>query len=251
MTATDSYDVVARWYDVDMARSMAYDDVGFYRDLALRCGGRVLELGCGNGRIVLDLIATGCDAIGVDRSAAMLQVLRDKARARGLRAPVAQMDVRALGLAPGYALVLCPYSLVTYMADEDDGARLCDEGRRVLARGGALVVDAFVPRAQIASEAFREDYRRPFGSGELTRARRITTLAGGRNRIERRYAWADATGAVRERAETCEVIRPYAPDALRRLLAQRGFVVSDVWWDYGTRAGPEGAQFVTMRAYFG
>ena len=108
-----------------------------------------------------------------------------------------------------------------------------------------------MPRSQVASAAFREDYRRPFGEGELTRARRITALADGRNRIERRYAWTDATGAVRERAHTCEVIRPYAPDALHALLAQRGFVVRDTWWDYGARPGPEGAQFATVRAYLG
>jgi SAM-dependent methyltransferase len=246
-----SYDLVARWYDVDMARNMAYDDVGFYRGLALECGGRVLELGCGNGRILLELLSAGCDAFGVDRSAGMLASLVEKARERGLRTPVAQMDVRALGLVPGAALVLCPYSLVTYMADDEDGARLCAEARRVLRRGGSLVLDAFVPRGEVASGEFREDYRRAFDSGALTRARRVTALAGGRNRIERRYAWSDAAGVVREEAQTCEVIRPYTPDALRAMLAQRGFVVTDVWWDYGARAGPEGAQFVTMRAYFG
>jgi len=246
--SVDAYDIVARWYDVDMARNMAHDDVGFYRALAGQCGGRVLELGCGNGRILLPLLAAGCDAVGVDRSAAMLRALGDKARARGMRSPVAQMDARALALAGGFALVLCPYSLVTYMADDGDDARLCGEVRRVLRPGGALVLDAFVPRAQVTSEDFREDYRRPCGSGALSRVRRITALPDGRNRIERRYAWSDAAGVVRERAQTCEVIRPYTPDALRALLAQRGFVVTDVWWDYGAAAGPEGAQFVTMRA---
>ena len=251
MNATDSYDVVARWYDVDMARNMPHDDVGFYRDLALGCDGRVLELGCGNGRILLDLVAAGCDAVGVDRSRGMLRLLADKARARRLRPAIAQMDARALALASGFALVLCPYSLVTYMAADADAARLCDEARRVLRRGGALVLDAFVPRGEVTSRDFREDYRRPFERGQLTRARRITALPDGRNRVERRYAWADATGVVRERADTCEEIRPYTPDALRALLARHGFVVTDVWWDYGTRPGPEGARFATMRAYLG
>jgi SAM-dependent methyltransferase len=246
-----AYDAVARWYDVDMARNMAYDDVAFYRALALRSGGRVLELGCGNGRILLPLLAEGCDAIGIDRSAPMLRVLCDKARGRGLQARVAQMDARALGLAGGFALVLCPYSLVTYMADGDDDARLCGEARRVLGPNGSLVLDAFVPRAQVTSDDFREDYSRPFGNGALSRARRITALPDGRNRIERRYAWADATGVVRERAHTSEVIRPFTPEALRALLARRGFDVTDVWWDYGAKDGPEGAQFVTMRARAG
>ncbi len=41
------YDRIARWYDVDMARNMRFDDVGFYADLCEEAGGKVLEVGCG------------------------------------------------------------------------------------------------------------------------------------------------------------------------------------------------------------
>jgi SAM-dependent methyltransferase len=220
----DAYDRIARWYDVDMARNMSHDDVGFYRSLARDCGGPVLEEGCGNGRILLDLLADGCDAVGADRSAGMLAALQEKARAHGLPARAARMDVRALGLARGFALVLCPYSLVTYMLSDDDAAQLCGEARRVLRADGALVVDAFVPRD------------------------RITALPHGLNRIERRYAWRDGTGAIVEQAQTAEVIRPCTPDALHALLARNGFAVTRTWWDYGARTDARGAQFVTLLA---
>ena len=42
---------------------------------ALACNvlpGAVLGLGCGNGRVLLPLLARGIDAIGIDRSAGML-----------------------------------------------------------------------------------------------------------------------------------------------------------------------------------
>jgi SAM-dependent methyltransferase len=243
-----SYDRVARWYDVDMARNMTHDDAGLYRLLARRAGGRVLELGCGNGRILLELLADGRDAVGVDRSAGMLRELGTKATARGLVPRVARMDARALALAPGFSLVLCPYSLITYMTGDEDAARLCAEARRVLGRSGGFVIDAFVPRHALASEAFREDYRRPCEGGELERSRRITALSGGLHRVERRYVLRDAAGRPVDRAETAEVIRPYSPDDLRTLLARAGFAVEDVWWDYGARGSSPGAQFVTMLA---
>ena len=44
-----SYDSIAHLYDVDMARNMAFDDAALYTQVAQRAGGRVLELGCGNG----------------------------------------------------------------------------------------------------------------------------------------------------------------------------------------------------------
>ena len=77
----------------------------------------------------------------------MLAGLRAAAAARGVAARVARMDMRALGLRPGFALVLCPYSLVTYLTTESDVDDLCTAVRTLLAPGGALVLDAFVPRA--------------------------------------------------------------------------------------------------------
>src|SRR4030095_7404926 len=71
------YDLIAQVYATDMGRSMPFDDVGFYRGLCRGARGRVLELGCGTGRILLDLIASGVDAIGVDRSLPMLKQMRE------------------------------------------------------------------------------------------------------------------------------------------------------------------------------
>lgn len=140
-----AYDRIARWYDVDMGRSMRHDDVALYRTLAQAARGPVLEIGCGNGRILLDLLAAGIDAFGVDRSGGMLRALHDKATARGMRAPVAQMDARALGLAGGFALVLCPYSLITYMTRAADAEALLAEARRVLAEERARMEAAESP----------------------------------------------------------------------------------------------------------
>jgi SAM-dependent methyltransferase len=243
-----TYDCIARFYDVDMARNMPFDDVGFYAGICLRQGGRTLELGCGNGRILLDLISRGVDAIGVDSSAAMLTLLARKAEARGLPAPVCRMDIRALALAPGFATILCPYSLITYVTEDDDVDRLFAACRGLLAPGGVFVVDAFVPGPATSGDGFVQDYRRPFESGVLERAKRIVPLSPQRNRIERRYRVLGADGALREEIEIAEEIRPFAPEALRARLEAAGFAIDDPAWDYGHGAAAAGARFVTLTA---
>ena len=49
----------------------------------------------------------------------MLAELDHKALARGLAATACLMDARALGFAAAFRLVLCPYSLITYMTDNE------------------------------------------------------------------------------------------------------------------------------------
>lgn len=241
-----TYDDIARFYDVDMARNMPFDDVAFYADLCTRHGGRVVELGCGNGRILLELLRRGIDAIGVDASAGMLADLRRKAAARGLRAPVARMDVTRLALRGGFGVVLCPYSLVTYITEDADLARLLAAVRRLLAPDGVFVVDAFVPKAVAAQPEFQPDYRRPFGEFTLARSKRIRPAGPGRNRIERRYRVLGADDELLEQVDVAETIRPFAPDALRAALAAAGFAPVREWWDYGGNAGAPAPQFFTI-----
>jgi SAM-dependent methyltransferase len=246
---SDNYDRIARFYDVDMARNMPFDDAGFYVNLCAPLNGPVLELGCGNGRILLELVQHGIDAIGIDASAGMLDELRRKAALRSLSAPAIRMDVANLALRPGYAAILCPYSLVTYLTDDGAIARLLDRVRGLLAPGGLFVIDAFVPKPVAAQAEFREDYRRPFGAHTLARFRRIQPLGPAINRIERRYQVLAHDGTLVEQVDVSEVIRPCAPEALRQAAAAAGFLSGREWWDYGAQPTPEHAQFFTLSAY--
>jgi SAM-dependent methyltransferase len=244
-----NYDRIARFYDVDMARNMPFDDIGFYAARCAERGGPVLELGCGNGRILLDLLRRGIAATGVDASAGMLGELRRKATAQSLPAPVARMDVRRLALQQGFAVILCPYSLVTYMAGDDDVARLFGEARRLLAPAGMFVVDAFVPRPLETQDEFTQDYARPFGDGTLVRWKRIRAQDSVTNRIERRYQLLTADGAIAEQHDIAETIRPMSPPALRAAVAAAGLLVEREWWNYGATADPATAQFFTLAAH--
>ena len=245
----DNYDLVARFYDVDMARNMAFDDVGFYVGLCAQVSGPVLELGCGNGRILLELAQHGIDAIGVDASAEMLEELRGKAALRSLPARALRMDLANLALRPGFAAILCPYSLITYVTDDDEVARLLTRIRDLLAPGGMFVVDAFVPKPVLAQTEFREDYRRPFGAHTLVRSKRIRPSGPATNRIERRYLVLAEDGAVVEQVDVAEIIRPYSPESLRRAVAAAGFAAGQEWWDYRAGPRPEHAQFFTLSAF--
>ncbi len=243
-----NYDRIARFYDVDMARNMPFDDVAFYAGVCRRKDGRVLELGCGTGRILLPLLTQGIDGYGIDASGAMLQELLQRAQDRSLAARVCRMDLRALAFRRDFDTVLCPYSLVTYLTSDDDLDRALAGIRDCLNPDGLLVVDAFVPRPVAAHADFRLDYRRPFGEQVLVRWKRIAPLGPRINWIERRYQVLATDESVLEQIDIAEEIRPVDPDALRSLLALRGFVVDEAWWNYTQREEVPAAQFFTVVA---
>src|SRR5829696_3720504 len=77
------------WEDAEMARiydlvSVAYDeDLAWYHELAAEAGGRVLELACGSGRLLVPLARAGCSVVGVDVSPPMLALARERLAAAG------------------------------------------------------------------------------------------------------------------------------------------------------------------------
>jgi ubiquinone/menaquinone biosynthesis C-methylase UbiE len=240
-----SYDAIAEVYATDMGQSMPFDDVGWYRCQCLARGGRALELGCGTGRILLELLAAGVDAIGVDRSLPMLRQLRRGAASRGIEAHVAQMDLRQLALAGKFRTILAPYSLITYVTQATAAVEVLARLRELLGDGGRIVVDAFVPQPVVSFAEFRLDYRRAHGADTLERHKRITANADGTNRIERHYRRFGPDGRLVEEFQTDETIRPYTAAALTALAGNAGLHVESLVFDYGTATDPVGSRFVS------
>jgi SAM-dependent methyltransferase len=244
---TWSYDSIAEVYATDMGQSMAFDDIGWYRQQALAAHGRVLELGCGSGRILLPLAAAGIDMVGLDRSLPMLRQLRADARAAGIAPPpVVQGDLSSLPLRGNFALILAPYSLVTYVTDDAVLVATFRQLHALTDDHGRLVVDVFVPRDVAPFDDFRRDYRRPHGAGVLEREKRIACLTDGCNRIERRYRLRDGDDALLREWTTVEVIRPRTEARLVELAAQADWRLAGTSYDYDTRDGAASAQFVSL-----
>jgi len=246
---TWSYDLIAAFYATDMGLSMPFDDVGFYAKLAQTAAGQTLELGCGSGRILIELLARGIDILGVDRSLPMLKQLRQDAARRTPRAPaVVQMDLRALALREPFALILAPYSLITYLTESEEIDAFIDQARALLVSDGALVLDSFIPRDVRSFDEFRQDYSRDYQGGRLERAKRIAVLADGCNRIERRYRQLGASGDLLQEVHTQERIRPQSPTQLRALIQRHGLRIDAVHFDYGQTASMAEARFCTLIA---
>ena len=87
-----AYDKIARVYDPWSVSVV--EDVPFYLDEAERSGGPVLELGVGTGRIAVPIAAAGIEVVGVDLSAGMLEVARERAALAGVELDLRHGDMR-------------------------------------------------------------------------------------------------------------------------------------------------------------
>lgn len=126
-------------------RAASRDDVAFYRERAGAVDGPALELGCGAGRIWLELLDAGIDADGLNLSTASLSVLRENATDRGLTPRVWQRDMSAFAVDREHGLVYCPFNAIQGLTAVEDQRGLLASAYEALAPGGAFVFDTFVP----------------------------------------------------------------------------------------------------------
>jgi SAM-dependent methyltransferase len=104
------FDETVAWHDVECG---AYEaDLALWRELADKCGGPVLELGAGAGRVALDLAERGHEVTALDCDAALVAACAARARARGLRIEAVGADARSFSLGCRFALVVAPMQVV-------------------------------------------------------------------------------------------------------------------------------------------
>lgn len=141
------WDAYAPFYDWENAQTLGRRDVAFWRRVAGKAGGAVLELGCGTGRVSQPLARAGVNLVGIDRSAPML----DRARKQLLRSSnplirkslrLVRGDIRALPFDTGaFSMVLAPYGILQSLIRPRDLAATLASVGRVVAPGGVFGID--------------------------------------------------------------------------------------------------------------
>ncbi|MFD5447857.1 class I SAM-dependent methyltransferase [Streptomyces sp. NPDC127100] len=105
-------------------------------------GSRVLDAGCGTGRVLIQLAGLGYDGVGVDLDASMLAVARRNApRLTWLQADLSDFDPATAGVTPGFDLVVAAGNVFPLLAPGTEAAVVATLARAL--RAGGLLVAGF------------------------------------------------------------------------------------------------------------
>jgi len=209
--------VIARLYD-PWSLSVV-EDIEFYVEEARRSGGPVVELGVGTGRIAVPTAAAGIRVIGVDSSAGMLEVARERAELAGVELDLRLGDFRDPPVADTVPLVTIPFRSFLHMQTDDERRSVLRAVARLLQPDGRFVFDVFSPSPDdIAETHARWLEREPgiFERADWDEGRQSLTLRvrGRGTGAELRLAWLSVS-------------------QWRELLGSEGFVVDALygWFD--------------------
>lgn len=234
------WDDYAPFYDWENARTLGRRDVPFWQRLVQARGGRVLELGCGTGRVTVPLARTqAAEIVGIDRSWPMLA----RGRARVRRARVAGVslvrgDVRHLPFVPAsFGTVIAPYGVLQSLLSERDLKRTLDAVAGLLSPGGVFGLELVADLPE-----WREYERRVSLKGRRGRnGASVTLLESVRQDPVRGLTLFDqefieGRGAAARRHRFTLAFRTVSVPQMARRLERSGFRVTALLGDY--RGGP-------------
>ena len=130
---------LAEGYDAGLAGSSLFRlDVPFVREFC-RPPGRLLDLGCGTGRLLRELAPLGYDCTGVDLSPEMLRVARQKC---GPEVALIEANLTDLSAIPdaSFDYAACLFSTLGMIRGRANREAALREARRVIRPGGVFVL---------------------------------------------------------------------------------------------------------------
>ncbi|MFH1566390.1 MAG: class I SAM-dependent methyltransferase, partial [Gemmatimonadota bacterium] len=206
------------------------------------CGGPVLELGCGTGRVLLPVARAGVAVTGLDVSEGMLAVCRRHlaAEPEEVQARVAlhRGDMRDFDLGRTFPLIITPFRPFQHLAAAADQLACLARVRAHLEPGGRFILDVYNPYLErLVEDRSREWTDEPeFTLGDGRRVQRRFRVAGHDRasqvlQVELLYYVTHPDGR-QERLVHAFGMRYFFRYEVEHLLARSGLQVEAVYCDY-------------------
>ncbi len=140
----------------DLENDSFEPDGPFYLELARRSDGRVLDLGCGTGRITIPLARDGIDICGADLAPEMLARAREKSGDLPIRwVEASATDFR---IDEPFDLIIATGDMFRHLLRREDQEAMFARVLEHLAVGGQFVASILFPRPHMMQEAAAEQH---------------------------------------------------------------------------------------------
>ncbi len=234
-------EVLAELYDLEHDEFI--DDLAFFREMAARHRGAVLDLGCGSGRLFPAFFVGGAShVVGVDGSPSLLARADARIDAEpSLRAARAdallelmQGDIRTLRRSDSFAMVVVA-GVISHLDGPEDAVRALGTTRRHLEPDGVAVIDTIGPGGLPPHDLpLSVDWEREIGGRTFVRRSQLTrreTPEGLRVAYSTLTDVAGADGTISRLPASFRLWYPTAV-ALAALAAEAGLDVESVFGSY-------------------
>jgi SAM-dependent methyltransferase len=206
---------------------------------------KLLDIACGEGSLAVEMAKSGIAVTGIDQSAQMIDLAKDRAKSAKVKVDFKVEDMRSLPFEAEFDLVTCFFDSLNYMLTVADLQDAFAGAYRALRPGGfflfdmntiyGLAVDWMRQETYVQNETddFIEIHRQEFDYENLIASMIVTVF--------------QKKGRLWERFEEVHQERGYPIADIQFLLANLGFEIVGM---YGSLSKRSSVQTTSSRVYF-
>jgi SAM-dependent methyltransferase len=229
-------------YDLDQRDNLIVD-ILFYIDYANKQNGNILELGCGTGRVSIELAKNGFFVTGLDLSENMIEVYKNKLIELPYdvknRINIVNGNMANFELEKKYSLIIAPFRAFQALTKENDIQNSLECIKNHLDNNGIFIINVFRPY-KVLDESWcfsdkiqweRIDPKSGFHVIKKDSGEKIDT----KNQIiypKFTYEIIDKNGNIEKSIENLE-LKYYYYEQLKKLILENGFEILEEygWYD--------------------
>ena len=132
-------------YDLSKPLGYSFGDVEYYKERLSDIKGKVLEVGCGSGRVLIPLLQSGVQIDGLDNSGAMLDSCRRRCSELGLNPLLYDGEMHDFYLKNKYEAIIIPSGSFQLIEGREQAISALRHFNNYLTPGGLLIMDLFIP----------------------------------------------------------------------------------------------------------
>lgn len=122
-----------------------YEDAEFYRGFIRNGGEPALEVGCGNGRLMIPFIKEGLKVAGLDLSPYMIEICKKRANENQLQVDLYQQSMEQIKIPKKFNTIYIPYGSFMLIHNEEDACQALKGFYNHLNPKGNLLISLFIP----------------------------------------------------------------------------------------------------------
>jgi len=232
----NDYDLIAPFYDIEHAHFD--EDLSLYMNFAGLCGGPLLELACGSGRLLVPLAREGYELTGVDSSASMLNLAREALEQAGVaaRCKLVQENMYSLHLGQQFRLAFIALGSFAHVYTRQEQRQTLAAVRNHLTPGGRFILD--ISNADVRYMEHLSGQLLHQGTWQRDDSAMLSHFVSpasspSRHLLELTHFYEEhRQGEAVKRTVIRTHLYLFERNEMELLLEEAGFVITDVYGDY-------------------
>ncbi|HLE11846.1 MAG TPA: class I SAM-dependent methyltransferase [Bacteriovoracaceae bacterium] len=224
--------VFAYQYDYSEGNNSCHGDIEYYTKKFSGSDGKVLELGCGTGRITIPLKKSGVDITGLDHASAMIEIAKNKTLTKKINIPFLIGDATTFSSTDSFQSIFMPYNSLCFINNNKLDVFIKNIKKHLL-QDGKFLFDISKTHIGLFDKNGKRivDWSKPLHIKELNvhlRRKMEMTFKSDQNITDSIYFWeiTDGRGQIEHKQTSMQFSNFDASDYVT-LFEQNGFHMTD------------------------